>query len=82
MVGHLQANDTEVAYLAASSAALVWMNITSAALYRGFGTALNALCAQAYGARNYHLVGVWFADRSRHNNIHRNTARCAVVVHR
>ena len=45
--------------LAGSSAALLWMGLTSAILYRAFGTAVNTLCAQAYGAGNMELVGHW-----------------------
>jgi Na+-driven multidrug efflux pump len=54
MVGHL---DTD--YLAASSAALVWMNIISAFLYRSFGSALNTLCAQALGKQIQEIIFVF-----------------------
>ena len=53
-LGHLSTD-----YLAGSSAALLWMSLTSAILYRAFGAAVNTLCAQALGASNYRLVGVW-----------------------
>ena len=53
-LGHLSTDA-----LAGSSAALLWMNLTSAVLYRAFGTAVNTLCAQAYGAGNMPLVGLW-----------------------
>ena len=53
-LGHLSTDA-----LASSSAALLVMNLTSAILYRAFGTAVNTLCAQAYGAENWELVGVW-----------------------
>ena len=53
-LGHLSTD-----YLAASSAALLWMALTSAILYRAFGAAVNTLCAQALGANNHRLVGVW-----------------------
>jgi MATE family multidrug resistance protein len=53
-LGHLSTD-----YLAGSSAAFLWMNITSAILYRAFGTSVNTLCAQAFGAGNLRLVGVW-----------------------
>ena len=53
-LGHLSTD-----YLAGSSAALLWMSLTSAILYRAFGAAVNTLCAQAVGAGNYRLVGVW-----------------------
>jgi len=54
MLGHL---DTD--YLAAASAAFIWINITSAFLYRAFGSALNTLASQAHGAGNFRLVGIW-----------------------
>ena len=53
-LGHLSTD-----YLAGSSAALLWMSLTSAILYRAFGAAVNTLCAQAIGASNYRLCGVW-----------------------
>eukprot|EP01139_Manchomonas_bermudensis_P002152 Amastigsp_a3862_15.p1 type:complete len:515 gc:universal Amastigsp_a3862_15:87-1631(+) len=46
-------------YLAAASVALVWLNATSAVLSRGCGSALNTLAAQAHGAGNNKLMGVW-----------------------
>jgi MATE family multidrug resistance protein len=45
--------------LAAAAFASIWINITLALLYRGFGGATNVLCSQAYGAGNYELVGHW-----------------------
>lgn len=54
VLGHLGTNE-----LAAAALANVWINVTSAFLYRGFAGALNPLCAQAYGAGNYRLVGLW-----------------------
>ena len=53
-LGHLSTD-----YLAGSSAALLWMSLTSAILYRAFGAAVNTLCAQAVGASNFRLAGVW-----------------------
>ena len=53
-LGHLSTD-----YLAGSSAALLWMSLTSAILYRAFGAAVNTLCAQAVGADNHRLVGIW-----------------------
>lgn len=41
----------------------VWMMVTSSFLWVGVGSALNTLCSQAYGARNYPLVGIWFQVR-------------------
>ncbi len=46
-------------YLTAASAAAIWMSITSAFLYRSFGGSLNSLCAQAFGAGSFRLVGLW-----------------------
>lgn len=54
VLGH---KDTD--FLAASAAALIWINVTSAFLYRAYGSALNTLCSQAYGAGNFTLVGYW-----------------------
>jgi MATE family multidrug resistance protein len=53
-VGHLGADE-----LAAAALASVFMEITSAFVWRGFGTTLNTLCAQARGAGNSTLVSAW-----------------------
>ena len=54
MLGHKNTD-----WLAAASAATIWINITSAFLYRAFGGSLNTLCSQAFGAGNFKLVGMW-----------------------
>jgi len=45
-------------YLAAAANATVWMEVTSCVL-AGFGAGLTTLAAQAYGAKNYRLVGLY-----------------------
>lgn len=45
--------------LAAAGFALLWMNISMELVYRGLAGATNVLCAQAFGAKNYKLVGDW-----------------------
>jgi MATE family multidrug resistance protein len=54
IVGHYGTEE-----LAAAAFATIWINITMAIIYRGFGGATNVLCAQAYGAGNNILVGHW-----------------------
>ena len=54
VLGH---KDTD--YLAGAASALIWINVTSAFLYRAYGSALNTLCSQSYGAGNFQLVGYW-----------------------
>ena len=44
--------------LAAASFAAVWINISMTLIYRSCG-ATNVLCAQAFGAGNFMLVGQW-----------------------
>jgi MATE family multidrug resistance protein len=46
--------------LSAAAAALVWINVTSQFLYRGFHTAINIMGSQALGAGNPQLCGLWF----------------------
>eukprot|EP00475_Leptophrys_vorax_P021063 TRINITY_DN28808_c0_g1_i1.p1 TRINITY_DN28808_c0_g1~~TRINITY_DN28808_c0_g1_i1.p1 ORF type:complete len:576 (-),score=49.57 TRINITY_DN28808_c0_g1_i1:69-1796(-) len=54
VLGHL---GTE--YLAACSLAWVWMDLTGTFAWAPLD-ALSTLCSQAYGAKNYSLVGSWF----------------------
>jgi hypothetical protein len=54
VLGH---KDTD--FLAAAASALIWTNVTSAFLYRAYGSALSTLCSQSYGAGNFQLVGYW-----------------------
>ena len=44
--------------LAAGALALSYINITGISIYLGLGSALETLCTQAFGARNFSLVGV------------------------
>jgi len=44
--------------LAAGTLALSFINVTGPSLFIGLGSAVETLCSQAFGARNYHLVGV------------------------
>jgi MATE family multidrug resistance protein len=46
-------------WLAGGSAAMVWMGLTGAFLWRGFGGVLGSLGAQAFGAGVFRLVGIW-----------------------
>lgn len=46
--------------LASASLALASFNIIAMAFYQGMATSLDSLCSQAYGAKRYHLVGVYF----------------------
>lgn len=46
--------------LAAASLSLCTFNITGLAFYQGMATSLDSFCSQAYGARRYELVGVYF----------------------
>ena len=54
MLGHKNTD-----WLAGAAAATIWINISSAFLYRAFGGSLNTLCSQAFGAGNFKLVGLW-----------------------
>ncbi|WYZ45036.1 hypothetical protein EsH8_VIII_000352 [Colletotrichum jinshuiense] len=53
VAGHLSADD-----LAAASLGLTTMNIIGFALYEGMATALDTLCAQAYGSGRHTAVGL------------------------
>lgn len=44
--------------LAAGALAISFINVTGTSLFIGLGSAVETLCSQAFGARNYHLVGV------------------------
>lgn len=52
-VGHLGKNE-----LAAAALAGIWISGTQI-LVSGFSVSLCTLCGQAYGAKNFQLVGVW-----------------------
>lgn len=39
----------------------MWTNITGLSIVWGFSSALDTLASQAYGAREYNLVGLWTA---------------------
>ncbi|DAZ96168.1 TPA: hypothetical protein N0F65_009567 [Lagenidium giganteum] len=52
-LGHLGSNE-----LAASALAGIWTNGVQMLIF-GFAISLCTLCGQAYGAKNYELVGVW-----------------------
>ncbi|ETW09765.1 hypothetical protein H310_00250 [Aphanomyces invadans] len=53
-LGHLGSKE-----LAASALANIWVSALQIFIY-GFSVSLCTLCGQAYGARNYELVGIWF----------------------
>ena len=44
--------------LAAGTLAISFINVTGPSLFIGLGSAIETLCSQAYGAKNYRLVGV------------------------
>jgi len=46
-------------WLAGASAALVWLQLTGMILSRAFGGALGPLCASAFSAGAFRLVGFW-----------------------
>ena len=52
--GHLGTDE-----LASCSYSLIWINLTTSLVWRGFGGAINTLCSQAYGASNMKLMGEW-----------------------
>ncbi|KAM0943191.1 putative multi antimicrobial extrusion protein [Dioscorea sansibarensis] len=53
-VGHLG-----VLPLSAASMATSISGITGTTVFMGMGNALNTLCGQAYGAKKYHLLGIY-----------------------
>ncbi|KAJ0403714.1 hypothetical protein ATCC90586_007525 [Pythium insidiosum] len=52
-LGHLGSNE-----LAASALAGIWTNGVQILIY-GFAISICTLCGQAYGAKNFELVGIW-----------------------
>lgn len=52
-VGHLGSSE-----LAGAALAGIWTNCVQVLIY-GFAVSLCTLCGQAYGARNFELVGIW-----------------------
>ncbi|ODQ78162.1 hypothetical protein BABINDRAFT_162834 [Babjeviella inositovora NRRL Y-12698] len=54
-VGHLGSQE-----LAAASLSIMSFSITGISIFQGMTTSLDTLCAQAYGAGRYHLVGIYF----------------------
>lgn len=52
-LGHLGSNE-----LAASALSGIWTNGVQIIIY-GFAISICTLCGQAYGAKNYELVGIW-----------------------
>uniref|UniRef100_K3WFX8 Multidrug and toxin extrusion protein n=1 Tax=Globisporangium ultimum (strain ATCC 200006 / CBS 805.95 / DAOM BR144) TaxID=431595 RepID=K3WFX8_GLOUD len=52
-LGHLGSNE-----LAASALASIWTNGVQILIF-GFAVSLCTMCGQAYGAKNYELVGIW-----------------------
>jgi len=46
-------------YLGAAGVSGLYVSLTSVVIWRGLLETLNTLCAQAYGAGNYKLVGEW-----------------------
>ena len=44
--------------LAAGTLAISFINITGPSMFIGLASAVETLCSQAFGARNYSLVGV------------------------
>jgi len=53
-LGHLSTDD-----LAAAGYAGIWVNLTTAMLLRGIGSAVQTLSSQAYGGGRYKMVGHW-----------------------
>ena len=46
-------------FLAASSIAVVWSNMSMVLIFNGFCQGLSTLCSQSWGAKNKELMGVW-----------------------
>lgn len=44
--------------LATATLAVSFINVTGASMFIGLASAVETLCSQAFGAKNYHLVGV------------------------
>lgn len=53
-VGHIGVTE-----LGAAALATMWVNITGLSIVYGGSTALDSLAAQAHGAKNFTLVGLW-----------------------
>lgn len=58
LTGHLGTD-----YLGAAGVGNIWMIVTSNFIFNALGGTINTLCSQAFGAKNYDLVGVWFQVR-------------------
>ena len=54
LVGHLSP-----VFLGASTMGMMFVNVTGISLCFGGMSSLDTLCSQAFGARNFHLVGTW-----------------------
>ena len=61
-------------YLGAAGVATVFVSLTSVVVWRGLLDAMNTLCGQAYGAKNYALVGEWMSVGLRLSTI------CCLVI--
>ena len=59
LIGHINAN-TSKEYIAAQGLAYLFILVTSVSAIIGIGTALDTLCAQAYGAGKLLEIGVLF----------------------
>ena len=46
-------------YLGGASLSSVWQTVISTFLFDAIGGCVNTLCSQAYGAKNFKLVGIW-----------------------
>lgn len=60
ILGHLShGNSTSTEYLGSAGLAGVWCALSGVIIWQGFCAALTTLASQAWGAKNYKLVGVW-----------------------
>lgn len=59
MVGYCYTGHLGTEYLGAASLANVWMVIVANFVTFAIGGSVNTLCSQAFGAKNYKLVGIW-----------------------
>lgn len=55
LIGHLGSKE-----LGSASLAVVTFNITGMAVFEGMATSLDTFCSQAFGARKYYKVGLYF----------------------
>ena len=46
-------------YLGAVGLGYMWVNITTISVLQGFGFAIQTLCSQSYGNKNYYMCGVY-----------------------